>query len=262
MAEKEKEPKETMDLRFKDSLPLQRFRGLTIGIAGLGAIGHQVATLLAGMGHKQLWGADFDKVELKNLGTQGWSYKDIGIYKCAVMQEDLTSKHSKFVGYNTKFEDAPMLLKRDTQVFFCCVDNMAARHDIWGQITKPYVPIEARENVTFLAPRSLNGLYIDARMTPGVIRILTTDLGNEKARKYYETTLYRDNEAVEGACTDRMTIFGAYVAGGLMVSQLVNWLNGIPLVGDFLFETQRMTSTYLDPQAKKTNKNRATKNGL
>lgn len=241
----EKEPKETMDLRYKDSLPLQRYRALTIGIAGLGAIGRQAATLLASMGHKKLWGADFDKVELKNLGTQGWGYKNIGHFKSGVLSAALLTKHSKFVGFPTKFEDVPMPQKRDTQVFFCCVDNMAARIDIWKQITNT----EKKEIPKWHSDMGLHGLYIDARMIPGVIRILATDLGDVKARKYYETTLYNDNQAFEGACTDRMTMFGAYIAGGLMVSQLVNWLNGVPLVRDFLLETQRMTSTYLDPQA-------------
>jgi hypothetical protein len=42
-----------------------------------------------------------------------------------------------------------------------------------------------------------------------------------------------------------MTVFGAYIAAGLMVSQLANWLNGLPLKRDFLLETQGMTMVEL-----------------
>lgn len=249
---KQKEPVETADLRFKESLPLQKYRKLTIGIAGLGAIGRQVAILLAAMGHKKLYGADPDKIELKNVGTQGWRQGDIGHYKSHILERDLGARISSFTGTNDKFED---LLKQfqvrsmNMDVFFCCVDTMQARHAIWEAVTTRIVG----DGPKWEEPRkNLQGLWIDARMTTRVIRIITVPLADNGAKKYYAKTLYTDAEAFDGSCTDRMTMYGANIAAGLMVSQLANWLNEVPLVTDFVFETQRMSSVLLKEKSNGT----------
>ena len=237
--------KEVMDLRFQTSLPLQKYRKLLIGIAGLGSIGRQVATLLATMGQHRLYGADPDVVEVKNIGTQGWCYDDVGKYKADVLEGSLTTRHSTFGGFPCRFEDIELGKKSRADagwvqtttkpnVVFRCVDTMAARQDIWKQVEKNEETMYSK------------GLYIDARMIPNVIRIITVELSDKAARDYYRSTLYSDDEAFQGACTDRMTMFGAYIAAGVMVSQLGNWLNEIPLIRDFLLETMRMSVTDLE----------------
>jgi len=237
-----KKQKETADLRFKDSLPLQKYRGLTIGIAGLGAVGRQVAILLAAMGHKKLYGADPDKVELKNVGTQGWDRGDIRHHKAHILEHQLTTQDTTFSGFFWEFEKVLPKYLLATDVFFCCVDKMQAREAIWQKVT-----MEAKTKTAFpttpLYPKeNLQGLWIDARMTTRVMRIITIPLADGAARDYYRQTLFSDTEAFDGSCTDRMTMYGACIAAGLMVSQLANWLNEIPLVRDFIFETQRMST--------------------
>ena len=49
---------ESPELRYTDTVPLEKFRKQTIGIAGLGATGKAVATTLSVMGHKGMWGSD------------------------------------------------------------------------------------------------------------------------------------------------------------------------------------------------------------
>lgn len=252
MKTKQKKPVETADLRFKDALPLQKYRKLTIGIAGLGAVGRQVAILLATMGHKKLYGADPDKIELKNVGTQGWSPSQVKQYKAATLRITLNSRSASFTGLNLKFENVMDDILKRTDVFFCCVDKMQAREAIWNTIISPtYLSTEGYPE------ECLQGLWIDARMTTRVIRIITIPLADSGAKEYYSKTLYTDAEAFDGACTDRMTMYGANIAAGLMVSQLANWLNGIPLMRDFVFETQRMSSVPIE--MKNGNKNKIKK---
>jgi hypothetical protein len=232
------------DSRFADAVPLKEFRSKTIGIAGLGATGKQVATILSTMGHKGLWGADPDEIEYKNLGTQGWKEKDIGSYKADILMDTLSNRRSTFIGYFHKFEDCFFNYARDgsyisrakwdTQVFLCCVDTMRARTTIWNTL---------KTHNLLQGPK----LWIDSRLTSRVIRILTIDLSNEQQRDYYEKTLYTDTEAFQGACTDRMTYYGAGIAAGLVVSQLVNWLNYKQVaIPDFVLETVGMSVTRIN----------------
>ena len=225
-----KAPADSPDLRFKDTVPLRKFRSKVIGIAGLGAVGRHVAILLGVMGHKHLYGADPDKIELKNVGTQGWNSKDVGRDKAQLLADTVTGKRSAMVGATSKFEEQVEWINT-MDVFFCCVDTMRARQDIWRRV------LGSRTN--------LQGLWLDSRMASRVIRIVAVDLSSQPDRAHYENSLYSDSEAFEGSCTDRMTVYGAYVAAGLMVSQMVNWLNGMLINKDFVLETLAVSVTGL-----------------
>jgi molybdopterin/thiamine biosynthesis adenylyltransferase len=236
--DKKKDTPETAELRFEGSVPLTSFRSKTIGIAGLGATGKQVAEILAVMGHKAMWGADPDKIELKNVGTQGWSERNEGYYKAEVLIQSLESRRSSFEGRVNRFESCFQSNDRNirtvpakTDVFFCCVDTMRARSEIWSTLRRK---------------RLLQGpkLWVESRIASRVIRIMTIDLSDATAKRYYESTLYSDSSAFQGSCTDRMTYYGAGIAAGLMVSQLVNWLNyNIVSSPDFMLETAGMGMT-------------------
>lgn len=230
------------DLRFRDTVPLKKFRGKTIAVAGLGATGKQVVQTLAVMGHKKMWGADPDRIERKNIGTQGWNAKNINSHKAHVIETLCCDNRSEFLGVVRRFEEcfhSPIAnapynreMPARTQVFFCCVDTMRARADIWR---------------TLEGQGLLQGpkLWIDSRIASRVIRIITIDLNDGAMKEYYQNeTLYSDTEAFQGACTDRMTYYGASIAAGLMVCQLVNWLNydTVPAV-DFVVETASMGIT-------------------
>ena len=216
---------ESPDVRFKDTVPLKKFRSKIIGIAGLGAVGRHVAILLGVIGHEHLYGADPDKIELKNVGTQGWDAEDIGRYKAQVLSDLICGDRSALEGLPCKFEAQDGWLN-NMDIFFCCVDTMSARKDIWSRVSK-------RVN--------LQGLWLDSRMASKVIRIVAVDLSSRADRDHYESTLFSDSEAFEGSCTDRMTVYGAYIAAGLMVSQMVNWLNEVLINKDFVMETLAMS---------------------
>lgn len=47
-------------------------------------------------------------------------------------------------------------------------------------------------------------------------------------RSHYPTSLFRLDEAQQGRCTARSTIYSASIAAGLMLHQFTRWLQGIP----------------------------------
>jgi len=216
------------DLRFRTTLPLDKFRELDIGIAGLGATGRQVAILLNAIGTDRVVGADPDRIEAKNIGTQGWSPSDVGKDKFEVIYRDFPKICGMSATFQRLLNPWRTGLTRERwakKVVFCCVDTMRARQEIWVDILKT---------------RHLQGLWIDSRVASGAIRIVTIQMNRREDVGYYLESFYSDEQAFQGACTDRLTMYGAYIAAGLMVSQLVNWLNGYPVVRDFMVETLSM----------------------
>lgn len=66
-----------------------RMKGATVGIAGLGGLGSNVATALVRMGIGTLILADFDLVEPSNLNRQQFSIEHIGMAKTEAMAQVL-----------------------------------------------------------------------------------------------------------------------------------------------------------------------------
>jgi len=67
----------------------RRVRGSTVGIAGLGGLGSQVAIALARIGVGTLILADYDVVEPSNLNRQQYFVQQIGIPKVDAIRENL-----------------------------------------------------------------------------------------------------------------------------------------------------------------------------
>jgi sulfur carrier protein ThiS adenylyltransferase len=49
----------------------------------------------------------------------------------------------------------------------------------------------------------------------------------------YASTLFSPEQAQQGTCTSRSTIYAASIAAGLMVHQFTRWLREMPLDSDF-----------------------------
>ena len=97
-------------------------------------------------------------------------------------------------------------------IVFCCVDSISARAAIWRSL---------RDRVEFWA---------DARMLGEVIRVLAA--ADEASKEHYATTLFAQEQAQQGTCTSRSTIYAASIAAGLMVHQFTRWLRRLPVEAD------------------------------
>jgi sulfur carrier protein ThiS adenylyltransferase len=142
--------------RQADLVPQTRLEGVTIDVIGVGAIGRQVALQLAALGAVQLRLFDFDKVELTNVTTQGYSRRDdVGDRKV-----DATRRALLAIDPDISVAVIPDRYRPDhgaSAAVFCCVDSISTRKAIWR------------------AARGQCEFWCDGRMLGEVARILTVD---------------------------------------------------------------------------------------
>jgi hypothetical protein len=201
---------ENRDLRQRDIVPPEKLAKCRVTVVGVGAIGRQVALQLAAMGVPWMQLIDPDVVEPVNLGCQGYMESDIG-----------NSKVSATAGLCHQLNSAMTLSvverrfcrsNETGEVLFCCVDSIETRRFIWEAV---------RERVDF---------FCDGRMSAEVLRVVTAAC--HFSREHYPRTLFAADQAYEGACTAKSTIYCANVAAGLMVGQFTKWLRAMPVDAD------------------------------
>lgn len=97
-------------------------------------------------------------------------------------------------------------------VAFCGVDAISTRRLVWEAV---------KDKAWFFA---------DGRMTAEVLRILTAC--DPESRQHYPTTLFSSDEAFQGPCTAKTTIYCANIAAGLMLAQFTKYLRQLPVDAD------------------------------
>ncbi|MGI6181260.1 MAG: sulfur carrier protein ThiS adenylyltransferase ThiF [Agathobaculum sp.] len=75
----------------------------TIGIAGLGGLGSNIAVLLARLGVGHLVLVDFDKVDITNLHRQHYTMDDLGVPKAQALKKQLIAINP-YLNYETYIE--------------------------------------------------------------------------------------------------------------------------------------------------------------
>jgi molybdopterin-synthase adenylyltransferase len=166
-------------------------------VIGVGAIGRQVALQLAAIGAPKLQLIDFDAVDVTNVTTQGYFAEDVGQPKVVAAEAAIRRLDPSVIVEAVQDRFRPKC--RVGQAVFCCVDSISARTAIWRSIG---------DAVLF---------WSDGRMMGEVMRVLT--VSDESSREHYVGTLFRQQEAQQGACTARSTIYAASIAAGLMIHQ-------------------------------------------
>lgn len=214
-------------IRQKGLVPQKQIKNHQIAVVGVGAVGRPIALQLACMGVGGLILIDPDTVEDVNVGTQMYAPQDIGRYKSVVTGRECmkwlppekgrgseTRIQYTVVGMvnepcGAKFEEVEWPVGTRMDVIFCCVDTMAARQVIWDMVR------DGRFNTQ---------LWLDTRVQGEVMRIFAVPLDKREAVEHYIAAWYPDEEAFQGRCTDRMTLYSAYVAAGMAVGKYVTWM--------------------------------------
>ena len=199
----------TEDLRFSRQttlVPSDKLANTAVTVVGVGAIGRQAAMQLAAVGVRHLQLIDFDTVELANVASQGFPICDIGKPKVVAVQEAINTYDPDITVFTIVNRYCARFVLNP--VVFCCVDSMKIRKLIWKQ---------CKDKID---------LWIDARMLSEIIRVLVVDCAANylEGSRYYDASLFSDEEAERGRCTAKSTIYTANVAAGFMLQQFVMWL--------------------------------------
>ena len=196
--------------RQQDIVPRDRLMAYVPTVIGVGAIGRQVALQLSAIGVPGLKLIDFDIVEESNIASQGYREADLSKLKV-----EATAEACREINHDIVVEEVCDRFKRSTDIgsaVFCCVDRVDIRRLIW----------QAVEHRT--------DFFVDGRMSAEVLRVLVAC--DPPSRAHYPTTLFTPEEAYEGTCTAKTTIYCANIAAGLMVSQFTKYLRHLVIDPD------------------------------
>lgn len=204
------------DVRQREIVPPHRLNECHGVVIGVGAIGRQVALQLAAIGVPRLTLFDHDSVQIDNLAPQGYLAEDLTCCKV-----EATARHCLRINPDIQVFPIAERFKRSTarklptdrqMVVFLCVDSIQGRHLIWEAV------------------RPTASLVVDGRMSAEVVRVLA--MSSPADDIYYATTLFQQEEAYQGSCTAKATIYTANIAAGFMVGQFTRWLRRMPVDPD------------------------------
>jgi molybdopterin/thiamine biosynthesis adenylyltransferase len=189
--------------------PYEKLRAARCVVVGAGAIGRTVALQLAAMGVAEITLFDHDTVGVENLAPQMYRPEDVGQSKVSVTGRDLTHLNPDVavVRCPTRFAKSHWKDTRGAWVF-SLADSMDARKNVWEACCKGGA-----------------AWFGDARAAGETVRVLAQK--DPAAGGRYEKTLFRQEEAYQGSCTAKMTVFLAAVAGGFLVSKFAQHLRGV-----------------------------------
>ena len=204
-----------MQNRYERHRDIFDAQGVSLAIVGVGAVGRQAAIQAAAIGCGSIQLIDFDIVGDENLAAQGYKEFDLGLPKVEAMERELRAINSqiKIECINDQYEVGQIT----ADVVFACVDTMPCRTALF----------------TNEAPRC--GLFVDARMSAELCRILTVTRAHSASMDRYKQTLFTQEEMHADRCTSKSTIYCASITGALMISELTKYLRGLDGPTDYTF---------------------------
>lgn len=196
--------------RQHDLLSQEKLAEQRILIIGVGAVGRQVAISLAAMGAKNIRICDMDIVDESNIATQAYPSQDVGQKKVVSLIKTMRSldheSNSSFIEDEEAWNPRRYIEYNPT-IVFSCVDRMDVRRSIFLFCKKNGTP-----------------LFLDGRMLAEMGHVFCYDSTDIDG---YENTLFTDEQAIQGRCTARGTLYMANILANLMVGKMSLALRGL-----------------------------------
>lgn len=188
-----------------------------ITLIGAGGIGSPCAIALAKMGCSNLTIWDFDTVEKHNIANQFYPIDAVGKLKV----EALSTVVEGFGGLRPHVVPKAFAAEERVSGVVCaCVDTMEARRQIWQSVRlKPAV-----------------SLYLDARVAGEMGVLYTIRPCDIHHVRFYEGTLYSDEEALDPPCTERSVIYNGLFVAALVASQIKKYALEQELYDEIVFD--------------------------
>jgi molybdopterin/thiamine biosynthesis adenylyltransferase len=211
-----------MDLSRQSDLVETEALEIPITMIGCGGIGSFSALALAKMGCVHLTVYDDDRVEEHNIPNQLYRPCDIGQLKVICLAEIIKD----FTGTAVDARPERVQGQRLQGIVVSGVDGMEARRRIWDR------SIRYKAGVT---------AYIDARMGAEVARIYTVHPADPDDIRFYERTLYSDDEALQLPCTAQAIIYNCFGIASLVAGQVKRVVMGEACPFEIIFDQRTLT---------------------
>jgi len=190
--------------RQLDIIPVEVL-GEPITIVGAGAGGSFLTLNLAKMGFVDITVIDFDTVDVVNMNSQFYRFKDIGKPKV----EALHALVHDFTGVSITARNEKYTGGVFPGIVVSAVDSMAVRRLIFEEHAKTGYRTK---------------LIVDPRMSAEFCALYTVVPSDEASRKQYECTLFSDKDAVQERCTAKSTMYTVGPIAGLCAKVIKEFL--------------------------------------
>ena len=195
---------------------------IPVHLVGCGGIGSFTALVLSKMGVRHLSLYDPDGIEEHNLPNQLFRVSDVGRPKVEALREIL----EEFAGLPVEAQPVEVERQRMAGVVISGVDTMRARKTIWQQCIRYRAAILR---------------YIDARMGAEVARIYAVKPTDPGDIRFYEKTLYHDEEAEAIPCTAAAIVYSGFAIASLIGNLVKRLATGEDLPREVLFDLKTLT---------------------
>ncbi len=193
-----------------------------VTLIGCGGIGSFAALALAKMGCIHLTVYDDDRVEEHNIPNQLYRPQDVGKLKVECLAQIIKD----FTGIGVDARPERFLGQRVQGVVVSGVDSMEARRRIWERSIRYKAGVPA---------------YIDARMGAEVARVYTVRPADPDHVRFYERTLYTDDEAWQAPCTAQAIIYNGLGIASLVAGQVKRVAMGEAWNLEIIFDQKTLT---------------------
>ena len=207
--------------RQMDIVTPDNFGKYTVTVIGSGGIGSPTTLALAKMGVEKITIYDDDVVEKHNLPNQMYRISDLGKSKVEATRDICSDFAGTIITTcNEKFDTQPV-----HGIVISGVDTMKSRESIWKRMK--YNPMV--------------NLYVDARMGAELCKICTVNPCDPDDIKWYEKTLFPDEQASEELCTAKSVIYNTFSIAGLIASQVKKFARAQLFVREIIFDLKTLT---------------------
>jgi len=193
-----------------------------VTLIGCGGIGSFTALALAKLGCVHLTAYDDDLVEDQNIPNQLYRLGDVGQLKV----ERLADIIRTFTGTGIEARPERIQSQRLQGIVVSGVDSMEARRRIWERSIRFKAGVVA---------------YIDARMGAEVSRIYTVRPADPDHVRFYEKTLYSDDEAWQFPCTAQAIVYTSFGIASLVAGQVKRVAMGEAWKREIIFDQKTLT---------------------
>lgn len=188
----------------------EQISDLNLAVIGVGAIGRNVASMLARLGPKSITLVDDDTIEDHNISAQNWRKSQIGQYKVDVVAEEIADQ----------IDDVEVIALKKKWSPKDFID--VSYNFVWATVDN----IDVRKRIYEFFNSRCDGFF-DVRIGGSVVQNFFVDFSNPDVQPdWYEKTLFSSGEAHRFGCVQPMSNFIAGIAAGLSVNTFCNKIGG------------------------------------